>query len=330
MFHPPRTVPRMRADNHQISVVLATRNRADDVKEAVRTILSNDHPDFEVIVVDQSDDDLTEESLDPFAGHSRLHYFRTTRKGRSPGLNAGIREAGGALVIMTDDDCTVSSDWVRRFEAAFAEEPEIGVVFGNVVPARHDSAAGCIPAYIRTTPFLARSLGDKWRVEGIGACMGVRRSVWQSLGGFDEMLGSGAPFMAGEDGDLALRALMAGHSIYETPAVEVEHHGMREWEQLPGLIDSYWHGTGAMLAKPLRLGQWRIILLLLRLAIRWVFGRSPVAASLGSRPERLRKLRAFCAGFLAGAACGIDRQTGLYAQPAGASEELAGTALRRR
>ncbi len=219
---------------------------------------------------------------------------------------------------------------MRRFEAAFAEEPEIGVVFGNVVPARHDSAAGCIPAYIRKAPFLARSLRDKWRVEGIGACMGIRRRVWQSLGGFDEMLGSGAPFMAGEDGDLALRALFAGHSIYETPAVEVEHHGLREWGQAPRLIESYWHGTGAMLAKPLRLGQWRIVPLLLRLAARWAFGRSTVGASLGSRPERWRKLRAFSAGFLAGAACGIDRRTGLYAQPAGASEELAGPALRRR
>ena len=222
------------------------------------------------------------------------------------------------------------ADWLRQFAAAFAGGPEIGVVFGNVVPACHDSAAGCIPGYIRKAPFLARSLRDKWRVEGIGACMGVRRSVWQSLGGFDEMLGSGAPFMAGEDGDLALRALFAGHSVYETPAVEVEHHGLRDWEQLPALIESYWHGTGAMLAKPLKLGQWRMVPLLLRLAIRWVFGRSTVGASLGSRPERLRKLRAFCAGFLAGVACGIDRRTGLYAQAAGGAEEFAGTALRRR
>ncbi len=175
---------------------------------------------------------------------------------------------------------------------------KIGIVFGNVLPAPHDNAVGCIPGYVRQSPFLARRPRDKWRVEGIGACMGVRRSVWQSLEGFDEMLGAGAQFQAGEDGDLAWRALYAGHRVYETPAVHVTHHGLRTWEQLPALIDSYWYGTGAMLAKPFKAGQWQVLPLLVRLAARWALGRSTVGASLGREPQRLRKLRAFSRGFL--------------------------------
>lgn len=312
----------MTKERIRITVVISTRGRAGVIQNAVRTILQNDHPDFEVILVDQSDDNLTTASLNPLLSDPRVRYLRSATRGRSAGLNAGIREARGALVLLTDDDCRVPSDWLRQFEAAFAVDDRIGIVFGNVLPAFQDPAVGCIPAYIRQGPFLARCIRDKHRVEGLGACMAVRHSVWQSLGGFDEMLGSGARFRAGEDGDLAVRALFAGQWVYETPAVHVTHHGLREWEQLPALIESYWFGTGAMLAKPFRTGQWRIVPLLIRLAARWAFGHSMVGASLGRRPERFRKLRAFCRGFFTGAACRVNKRTGLYVPATPASQGL--------
>ncbi len=309
----------MTKERTRISVVMSTRGRASLIPNAVRTILQNDHPDFEVVVVDQTDDNLTEASLDRFLSDPRVRYLRSATRGRSAGLNAAIRKARGALVLMTDDDCTVPTDWLRQFEAAFAYDNRIGIVFGNVLPAPHDPAVGSIPAYIRQTPFLARGIWDKHRVEGLGACMAVRHSVWQSLSGFDEMLGAGSRFKAGEDGDLAMRALLAGHWIYETPVVWVTHFGLRKREQLPALIDSYWHGTGAIMVKPIKTGQWQALPLLLRLAGKWVLGRSRVGASLG-RQHRARKLRSFCRGFLTGATVAIDKQTGLYARPSSGSE----------
>lgn len=297
----------------RVTVVLSTRDRAGVIRHAVRTILENDHPDFEVVIVDQSDDRLTEDSLDGLLRDPRVRYLRSATRGRSAGLNAGIREAGGALILLTDDDCSVPGDWIQRFEAAFAVDDKIGIVFGNVLPAPQDHATGCIPAYIRHGPFLARGIRDKHRVEGVGACMAVRQSVWQSLGGFDEMLGAGSRFQAGEDGDLVIRALFAGHWIYETPAVSVTHHGHRSWEQLPALIHNYWLGTGAMMVKSFKMAPWRILPLLLRLAGKWAIGRSSVGASLGPRQRRLRKLWSFGTGFVAGATLLVDEATGLYA-----------------
>ena len=300
----------------RISVVLATRNRANLIPEAVRSILQNDHPDFEVVVVDQSDDDRTEASLEPFMSDPRIRYFRDSRRGRSAGQNAGFRAARGALVLMTDDDCTVPADWIEQFETAFALDSRIGIVFGNVLPAPWDPTLGCIPAYIRQEPFLARSIRDKYRVEGIGACMAVRHSVWSALGGFDEMLGAGSRFKAGEDGDLAMRALYAGHWIYETPEISVTHFGLRTWEQLPALLNSYWYGVGAMMIKPIKIGQWHAALLLLRLAAKWVSGRSTVGSSLGPRSHRLWKLRSFFRGFWAGATVPVNKASGHYVSPA--------------
>jgi len=295
-----------------ITVVLSTRGRASVIQNAVRTILQNDYPDFEVIVVDQSGDHLTQGALHPLMSDPRLRYMRSVTTGRSAGLNAGIRQSRGTLMLLTDDDCRVPTDWLRQFEAAFAVDNRIGIVFGNVLPAPHDPAMGCITTYIRQEPFLARGIGDKHRVEGLGACMGVRCDVWQSLSGFDEMLGAGSQFKAGEDGDLAMRALFAGYWIYETPAVWLRHYGFRNWEQLPALIDSYWHGTGAMMVKTIKAGQLQALPLLVRLAGKWVLGRSTVGASLGRPRKRLRKLWSFCRGGLAGATVPVDKKTGHY------------------
>ena len=302
-------------ERKRITVVLSTRNRGGSVADAVRTILQNDHSDFEVMVVDQSDDNRTQASLEQLLGDPRLRYLRSNSRGRSAGQNEGIHEACGELLVMTDDDCRVPPDWLDRFEAAFSVDDRIGIVFGNVWPAPHDPCVGCIPAYVRQCPFLARSLWDKHCVEGLGACMGVRYSVWESLSGFDGMLGSGSRFKAGEDGDLAMRALVAGHWVYETSAVWVTHYGLRKWDQLPDLIDSYWHGTGAILAKQIKRGQWRILPLLARLAGRWVLGRSRVGASLGRQPRRFMKLRSFCRGFVIGATVPVNKETGLYVRP---------------
>lgn len=309
------SIPSPVGDCTRVTVVLSTRDRASVIPHAVRTILENDHPDFEIVVVDQSDDDLTEVSLDGLLSDPRIRYLRSATRGRSAGLNAGIREAHGALVLVTDDDCRVPGDWIRRFEAAFAVDDRIGMVFGNVLAAPQNPATGCIPAYVRHAPFLARGIRDKHHVEGLGACMAVRQSVWHSLSGFDEMLGSGSRFKAGEDGDLVMRALFAGHWIYETPAVWVTHYGHRTWEQLPALIHNYWHGTGAMLAKAFKTEPWRILPLLLRLAGKWALGRSAVGASLGPRQRRFKKLWSFGRGFLVGATMLVDEETGLYVPP---------------
>jgi glycosyltransferase involved in cell wall biosynthesis len=296
-----------------MSVVLPTRDRANVVANAVRTILQNDYPDFELVVVDQSDSDSTATALEPFFPDKRLHYLRTSARGRSAGQNAGFREARGRLVLVTDDDCTVPADWLRRFAAAFAEDSRIGVVFGNVLAGPEQSGAGRIPTYLRSQPFLARRLPDKLYVEGISSCLGVRRDVWEELGGFDEMLGVGGRFKAGEEGDIALRALLHGYWVYETPAVAATHHGFRKWEAIPALIESYWYGTGALMAKAVKAGHWAGLGLLLRLGGKWMTGRSMVAASLGRR-ETARKLLSFSRGFGAGARVRVEKGTGLYTE----------------
>src|SRR5204862_288707 len=112
----------------------------------------------------------------------------------------------------------------------------------------HDPATGFVPSYVRDEPFLARSLVDKAKIDGMGACMALRRRIWTELGGFDERFGAGGPFHAADEGEFALRALQAGWFVYETPAVSVLHRGFRGRTEAHALVHRYAYGTGAMMA----------------------------------------------------------------------------------
>lgn len=218
---------------------------------------------------------------------------------------------------MTDDDCRVGPDWLRGIAEAFATGDMIGVVFGNVVAAPHDHAKGFISSYHRDTPFVARGIRDKPKVEGIGACMGVRKHTWAALEGFDEMLGAGSKFKSADDTDLAIRALLSGYEIRETPDVQVVHHGFRTWSEGNHLIGGYLYGIGAMLAKHIRCGHWSVLHVVRALARRWMFERPVV--EFGFTPPRSLRLSGFARGFSAGLVAPVDRQSAKFiaAQPEG-------------
>jgi GT2 family glycosyltransferase len=294
-----------RASSIPFSVVVATRDRGATVARAIASILATRYPEVELIIVDQSRDAATENAVAPYLARADdgacVRYLRSATTGVSNGRNLGIEAARNEWIAITDDDCEVPTGWLDALAAAVTAQPGAGIVCGNVLPAPHDPRAGFIPSYVRAQPLLATSIRQKHEVEGISACMAVRRSVWRALGGFDPRLGVGAPLRSGAESDLIVRALLARVPVYETPEFALVHHGFRTWHEGREVVARYWFGSGAMYARQLRRGRWQIVGVLARIARRALHGRSRVAASLGERAYAGLRARAFAHGFVAGA-----------------------------
>ena len=299
-----------RFDGCWMTVVVCTCDRPRELARAVASVLRNQYPGFELMVVDQSSDSSTEEAVRESQADPRLRYVRSEARGLSAARNLGIACARGEMIACTDDDCETAPDWLSRMAAALRHDDRTAVVFGNVRPGAHDRAAGFVMGYRWDGPFLARSIRDYHRADGISGCMGLRRSAWERLGGFDELLGAGAPFPAAEEMDFAIRALLAGFCVYATPEVEVVHYGFRSWDEARGKIYGYLYGIGAMIAKHLKCGNWGILHYVAHLFWRWAFA-GPVV-DLGHRPSRWLRLRAFVLGAKAGLAGAVDRRRSLY------------------
>lgn len=274
-----------------LSIVVCTRNRPDDAARAVRSVLDAD-PGVRPVIVDQSDGPATREVLRPLG--DRVRVMQAPPRGLAAARNAGVQACDGDVIAFTDDDCEAGPGWAAALRDAIGADARIGMAFGAVLPPEYDRELGFVPAYRVAAPFLATRLGDKHRVEGMGACMAVRRRAFDALGGFDETLGSGAPLRAGEDADFAVRALASGWHVAETPRSSVIHHGFRTWAQGPELIAGYMVGLGATNMKMLRLGGLRAVRPLGALAWRWLAG-TPVV-DLNRRPPRLTRLTAFLRG----------------------------------
>jgi len=296
--------PRGPAEPGALSVVICTRDRGARFVATVESILDGDRRPAEVVVVDQSADERALDAGRRFAAYAGFRLVRVDSTGLARARNAGFALARGAAVAFTDDDCVASPDWLSGIAEGFARDPRVGVVFGSVHAGPHDRALGFIPAYVRDGALLATSIRDKHRAEGIGANMAVSRVAWAALGGFDDRLGAGGVYRAGEDIDFALRALERGHAVYETARGHVVHLGFRPWADNGRVAYDYLYGLGATYAKHLKCGEVGAIVPMMRLAGRWIAGRP--AVDLGRTPGRWLRLRGFAAGFAAAARAPVD------------------------
>ena len=304
-------IHRESAGTPRISVIICTRDRSECIGNAVRSVLRACYPNREVLVVDQSQSDATAKVLSRFMHDGQIRYIRSTEQGLSRARNSGLAESTGDIVAFTDDDCTVSEDWLHRIADAFESDESIGIVFGSVTPAPHDHENGFIPSTERHAPIVISRSRDRYRIGGMGACTAIRRPLWKKLGGFDTSLGAGSPLRAAEDTDFSLRALHQGFKVFETPAVRVVHHGFRNWGEQDAVVFDYLFGSGAMFAKHMRLRRRGTTALLFQVFSAWLF--KPPLIRYTSKPNRMLRLTSFCKGWREGMKMPIDQTSEHFA-----------------
>lgn len=237
---------------HALSVVVPTRNRPDHAGPCVASILANPGS-FELVLIDQSDTDATELAMQPYLRDPRFKIVRTITRGASNARNLGVSETSRPLIAFTDDDCRVAADWLEQVAAIFAADPAADILYGRVTVPMHLRGKGFAADF---EPHRREYHGEFPAVDvpwGIGANMSVRRSLFERIGGFDVLLGPGAPFNAGEEFDLMIRALASGSKVVNAAEVQVEHLGVRDGDEASKLMRGYGVSVGATLAKHVRL-----------------------------------------------------------------------------
>lgn len=305
-----------------VSAVVCTRNRGSRIVGTLESLLANTHPNFEVVVVDQSTNGETETAVAPFRTDPRLRYIASDTVGTGYARDIGLAAARGGIVAYTDDDCIVPTDWLAQMQAIFESHPRVAVVFCNVEAAPYDETVGFTPTYERTGDKLVRNMWDKCRARGIGAGMAVRRSPIMQLGGFDHLLGPGTAFSDCEDGDIAMRTLLADWWLYETSQTAVIHDGFRTWEEGKAMTRRNWTGIGAAYAKPIKAGRWSAGIVV----AYEVFGMAllkPLSRLLRlQRPQGIRSFGFFWRGFVSGMRHPVDDVHLLFGESAREQSEM--------
>lgn len=303
------------------SVIVSTRDRGAAVVDTIRSLLDCTDGDLEVVVVDQSSESVTETAVRPLLADGRLQYVRSSRVGTSRGRNEAAALTTGSLIMVTDDDCVIPRGWIEAMAVPFVDE-RVGMVFCSVVAAPAPAGQlGYTPQveFTRTSTIVDFAEALKLGRNGLplGAGMAVRRTTFEQLGGFDEMLGPGARFGAAEDSDLSWRALLSGWSIVHLADVSVVHHGFRDLDQLRDLVKRDFFGVGGTAAKYLRArcGRTRRAAAAFVGWTLWHYGVVLVyrQVRIRQRPSGLRRPYMLIRGLLGGLGTAIDRSRLVYA-----------------
>lgn len=291
----------MRSAN-PVDVIVATRNRPDDFSRLLPTVVQQTHDDFRFLVVDQSDDPAPNAAAIRALDDARLEHLVHAQKGKSRALNLALSQSSAPIVAFTDDDCTLPADWLATAVRLMHEQPEVGVLFGNLTPAPHDSERWFIPAIQFERPRVHRGpLLWSRGLLGMGANMIIRRSVLETIGYFDEDLGPGGPHFTGEEVELTYRALQHGFRVEQHPALRVMHWGARPFDGgvAKKLINSGYFAVGSGYGKHLREGDWRTVGVVMH-ELAWVLSLTTQAILTNRRPLHVRRLGQLSRGIVAG------------------------------
>jgi GT2 family glycosyltransferase len=313
-------------DSNKISVVICTRDRADLIGAAIESVAACDHPSFDLSVMDQSTNTDTRDVVmrlrDELADRCTISYHHLEQAGLSRAYNAGFRVTDAPLVACTDDDVVVPTDWLARIADAFAADPGAGLLYGQVlVPASlADVPPGTIvPSLVWDERQRLHQSARNFKVWGMGANMAIRRTAMEAVGGFDEIMGGGAPLRSSQDFDFALRMYRAGYAVLLDPDVRVDHYGARTADQWPGTMVAYGIGDGAFFGKHMRCRDLLLTSLFARRVAR-ILAKSCFDAARERRRPRLDEYgKGVFTGLKQGARYDVDRSTRLYAANARAT-----------
>ena len=203
------------------SIIVPVFNRPDEVDELLESLCSQTLKDFEVVIVEDGSQKPCKDVCDKYAGILDLHYYNKENSGPGQSRNYGVERAQGRYVIILDSDVVLPEGYLEAIDSAIGHQTSDIVAWGGP-DASHPSFTPVQKAisYSMTSFFTTGGIrGGKAKLDKFyprSFNMGIRRDVYQELGGFSKM-------RFGEDIDFSYRIVEAGYQPRLFPDAWVWH-----------------------------------------------------------------------------------------------------------
>lgn len=212
-----------------VSVIICTRNRADFLRDTLRSLADVSIPQdytVELVVVDNGSTDDTQDVVQK----RELPQFHDVRliEEPEPGLsharNTAVAHANGDILLFTDDDVRVPDNWITGMTAPICTGAADAVA-GGVELAPHLRRPWQEENPGLTSPLAAtRDISSDNPDRMVGANMAIAKYVFKRLPPFDPNLDAGSPLGLGGDTLFSYHLREAGFRLTSAFDVAVEHH----------------------------------------------------------------------------------------------------------
>lgn len=231
-----------------VSIIVPAYNNVSLTKQCIESIRRTAAPGtYEIIVVDNASTDGTRDFLLEEQARGRLTaLINDSNKGFAGACNAGARRSEARYVLFLNNDTIPKMGWLDALIRTAESSPEIGALGSKLLyPDGTIQHCGVVAGMRDGEPFPYHiylcQAADAAHVNKprefqmvTGACLMVKRDLFQLLGGFDEGYSNGH-----EDLDLCLRVRQAGKKVVYCPASELVHLEART-KRLIGLDDFHY------------------------------------------------------------------------------------------
>jgi glycosyltransferase involved in cell wall biosynthesis len=189
----------MPAQQPLVSVIIPTFNRARLVQEAIASVLAQDYPRLDVIVVDDGSCDETPAVVATFG--TALTCLCQSHAGVSAARNRGVAAARGELIAFLDSDDLWVPHKLTAQVRLFQQQPDVQACYTDEIWIRHGRRVNAKVIHQKHSGWLFMPSLPRCIISP--SAIMLRRTLWDQLGGFNERL------PACEDYDLWLRLTLA-------------------------------------------------------------------------------------------------------------------------
>ncbi len=203
----------------RVSIVVPVFEQWSMVPGLVGSLLRQSVQPDEVIIVDNG----SARRMIPADLPAHYRVLECGVAGSYAARNHGVRNASGDILVFTDADCVPEDGWLAALLVA------IGGSDGRIVAGHIDVAASSTePNAYEIYDMLRGIPQEQYVARGYAATanLGLRRSLFERLGGFDARRKSGG------DADLCRRAVAIGATLLFVPDAVVKHPARSTWSEL--------------------------------------------------------------------------------------------------